>query len=489
MRPELPDAPSPVDAPLPEGVPVVLDETATFVGAELLSGGSPWRLLRLPGASRDLAASWRDGGRVGPGEGRFARTLVQRGLLRPRFAPEHGVDDMDDVDVIVPAFADPTALERLLAQLEGLHVTVVDDGSPEPEAIACCALEHGAALVRRSENGGPAAARNTGAFATTRDYLWFLDTDVRLARPREVLAALRADLRDPLVAAAAPRVVGTSGSHWRDRFEARWSPLDQGPRSGIAVPGAAIGYVPSASLLVRRAAFGDGFDPTLRVGEDVDLVWRWHDHGWLVRYDADVVVTHDARPSWRSWWRQRTRYGSSSADLAQHHGARLAPLRADRWTLLAWGAAVAGRPSLGVRVVWAATRHARRGVFAANEDPGHAAREVVARNMVRAGGPLARALVRTFGVVVLLAAAHPRLRRRALAVFAVGVAWRWRGRRFHVEDLPLAVLDDLAYGAGVATGAWRHRSLRALLPDVGPSSMGWRDVLGLPARADQSLGT
>ena len=51
---------------------------------------------------------------------------------------------------------------------------------------------------------------------------------------------------------------------------------------------------PSACLLVRRASFGDGFDETFRHGEDVDFVWRLHDHGWLVRYVADVVVTHRA---------------------------------------------------------------------------------------------------------------------------------------------------------------------------------------------------
>jgi mycofactocin system glycosyltransferase len=473
VRPDLPDAPSPVEVPLAPGTRVELDEGVVFVDDDLLSGGSPWRLLRLPGSSRGLAERWRRGGRVGVGEERFARTLVQRGLLHPRF---DGDDAVDDVDVIVPAFADADSLAALLDQLPGLHVTVVDDASPDAAAIARVANRYGARLVRLENNRGPGGARNAGAAATSRMLLWFLDHDVGVEDARMVLARLRAPLRDPLVAAVAPRLVGAGGPRWRERFETRWSPLDQGPRSALVVPGGPVGYVPSASLVVRRAAYGDGYDEALRVGEDVDFVWRLSDHGWLVRYDAGVTVTHRTRPTWRAWFRQRLAYGESSADLAIVHGSRLAPMRADVWTLLAWGAVAAGRPAVGAQIVRAAQRHARDRVFAGADDPAGVARAVVGRNMARAGGPLARALVRTFGTLLLVAALHPRLRARALAIFALGTAWRWHGRRVHVADVPLAVADDLVYGVGVTRGAWRRRTLD-------PPSMHWREVLGLPSRA------
>ena len=73
-------------------------------------------------------------------------------------------------------------------------------------------------------------------------------------------------------------------------------------------------------------------------------MWRLHDNGWLVRYVADVIVAHRARDSWRGWWSQRIRYGQSSSELAKRHGARLAPFRADTWTLLAWTSALMGKP-------------------------------------------------------------------------------------------------------------------------------------------------
>jgi hypothetical protein len=99
--------------------------------------------------------------------------------------------------------------------------------------------------------------------------------------------------------------------------------------------------------------------------------------------------------------------------------------------------------------------------------------------MVRAGGPLARAVVRTFGVIVLLSALHPRLRTRALVLYAIGTMWRWRTERIDVRDVPLAVVDDLAYGTGVFHGAWRARTIRTLTPDITKSQIGLREILGI----------
>ncbi|MGB7104220.1 MAG: glycosyltransferase, partial [Acidimicrobiales bacterium] len=348
--------------------------------------------------------------------------------------------------------------------------------------------KHGAKLVRLSENTGPAAARNAAARATSRKILWFIDVDMVVADATSVATKLLNAFNDPLVAAVAPRVCGAGGPTWREQFEVTFSPLDMGDRSALVVPGGGVGYVPSACLMVRRAAFGDGFDESFRVGEDVDLVWRLFDQGWLVRYNADVVVTHHTRSSWGGWWRQRREYGTSTGALARRHGDRLAPLRSDPWTLLAWTSVLLGQPALGGRIVRSARNHARSRLFEGEDNPDHVANVVVVRNMVRAGGPLARGVVRTFGVGLLIAALHPRIRRRALILFAVGTAWRWRHHRFHVSDVPLGVADDLAYGVGVAEGAWRSKTLRALTPHITKSSLRLKDVLGLPG-AEQVLGS
>jgi hypothetical protein len=134
---------------------------------------------------------------------------------------------------------------------------------------------------------------------------------------------------------------------------------------------------------------------------------------------------------------------------------------------------------IGARVVRVA-RGALRARLAHNtDDADHVSSEVVTKGMVRAGGPLARGVVRTFGPLVLLATLQPKLRRRALLVFALGTAWRWRRTEFHASDVPLALADDLAYSVGVAQGAWRRRSLKALTPHITKSSLSVRALLGL----------
>jgi mycofactocin system glycosyltransferase len=472
----IPLAPAPVAAPVPAGTLVILDEQAQFLDRDYVAGGSPWRLLRLPGGSRSVADRWRDGAAVRAGEERFARTLVQQGLLHPLY---RGVLDVESIDVVIPVRDDVASLRPLLSQLLGLHVTVVDDASLNPILIAECARQFDVALIRLETNRGPGGARNAGAGATTRPLLCFLDADVSLEDAADVLERLSAQFQDPLLAACAPRVRGGLGASARARFERRFSPLDMGARNALVVPGGPVSYVPSACLVVRRSAFGSGFDEQLRTGEDVDLVWRLHDRGWLVRYVAGVAVTHEARGTWRQWFGQRIAYGASSGELAQRHGHRLAPIRSDPWTLAAWSSVLLGQPMVGARVVRVTRDHLRARIANEGGDVGEVANKVVNKAMVGAGAPLARALVRTFGLGILACALHPRLRRRALIVFVVGTAWRWRHERFHLGDVPLALADDVAYGVGVIKGAWHTKSLAALTPRINKSSVRVRDVIGL----------
>jgi mycofactocin system glycosyltransferase len=394
------------------------------------------------------------------------------------------VDALNDVDVVIPVRDDVTSLRTLLATLSHLHVTVVDDGSQDQLAVAKCAKEFKVDLVRLDVNRGPGAARNAGVRATSRPLLWFIDVDVVIDDPLDVLARLQSHFHDPLEGAVAPRIVGARGNSVRDRFEQRFSPLDVGRRNAIVVPNGAVSYVPGACLLVRRASIGEGFDESLRVGEDVDFVWRLHDRGWLIRFVADVTVAHRARATWRAWWHQRVRYGKSASELAIRHGERLAPLRVDAWTFTAWLSALAGKPVIGLRIMNAARAQLRERLRPTTDDANQVSRELVGRGMVRAGGPLARAVVRHFGLVVVLGALLPRLRRRALLLYAVGTAWRWRDTRLHVTDIPLAIADDAAYGVGLLEGAVSSRTLAALTPHITKSTLGLRSVLGLKEARD-----
>ena len=486
----IPSGPTAANGPIAAGTRVMMDRSVHFIDRDLISGGAPWRLLRLGSGAHSVVERWRDGGVVRAGEERFARTLVRQGFLEPTFPHQSIVDVVDQVDVVIPVFDDDGALQSLLRHLTGLHVTVVDDGSHDATLMRSACHAADVDLVRIDDNRGAGAARNVGASATRRPFLWFIDADIDVDNPIDVLVRLISHMGDPSVAVVAPRIRGGSGSSIRDHYERRFSPLDMGGLGGLVRPGAATPYVPSACLLVRRTALANGFDTSLRFGEDVDLIWRLVDEEWLVRYDASVVVTHRARDSWGPWFRQRVRYGESASALARRHGERLAPVRSDLWTLVTWISVLARRPFVAIGIVALTRRAMRTRVSSIAVNPGGVANELVVSGTLRSGASIARALVRTFGVVVVALAIPKATRRQALTLFVVGTAYRWRDTPVDLRDVPLAVADDAAYGVGVWRGALRARSTRALRPRFTRSTLGLRDVLGrsAPVEATNTVG-
>ncbi len=437
------------------------DPRTRSLGVSFLAGGAPWRLVRLSGPSSRAVARWRNGGIVRVSEQHLADTLVRQGLLTRREVARHRPSQ---VDVVIPVRDHLSTLGPLLAGLasvEGLHVTVVDDGSLDGEAVAELCARWGAFTHRHPQARGPGAARNTGARLGERELLWFLDADLLLDEPGVVLDRLLRALADEGVGAAAPRIVGPPRRGPRAGFESRHGPLDLGPRTASVAPGAAVPYVPTACLLVRREAFSEGFDEGLRVGEDVDFIWRLHDAGWRVRHLGEVQVAHPARSSWRAWWAQRVSYGASSVALAERHPDRTAPLRLDRGALAAWVLALRGAPLARVlyraRVADLATRLAPLEV-----GDEQVPRQLARRQFLFALVPTARAATRSY-TPLLLALLLTRYRRAALAVLALGSAARL-GPSARPLDGVLSLADDLAYSSGLWRAAWRERQGRALLP-------------------------
>ncbi|HEY5109904.1 MAG TPA: glycosyltransferase family 2 protein, partial [Acidimicrobiales bacterium] len=255
------------------------------------------------------------------------------------------------------------------------------------------------------------------------------------------------------------------------RFGLSHSPLDLGPDEGEVGPDRAVRYVPTAALVVRRAAVRavGGFDPALRVGEDVDLVWRLVDAGWRIRYDPSVEVSHAEPDRWRDLLDRRLRYGTSAAPLAARHPGRLAPVELRPRATVAALALLAGRPvAAAVAVASAAVPLARTvrplGIPAAQAwrwSAGGVGWTVMglgrAATMLAAPG------------LVALAATGRRGRRAAVVLVLVPPVVEWVRRRPDL-DLPrwvaASVADDAAYGTGVWIGSLRARTTAPLLPNV-----------------------
>jgi len=460
---------------LPHGTVFEPDASIEWFGDDVVAGGSPWRLIRLTERGGRALRSWIAGSSLGddPAEARLARRLVNAGMLRPVLAPR--LPPAGDVDVIVPVFDDRRGLDALLASLGASVarlVTVVDDGSSDPSALQSVAAAHGARVIRREHRGGPGAARNSGLAATAAPIVAFLDADV--VASHSTLTTLYAQFDDPLLAAVAPRVRGPRGGGALARFERAASPLDLGPSPGVVRPGAAVAYLPAAALMCRRTALASGFDESFLVGEDVDLVWRLVEDGWLVRYVPTIEVAHPARATMTAWLAQRVAYGRSAAALEARHGDAAAPLRADLRVVATVGLVLAGRPRAAAAVLATTAASLGRQLADAGVPVGTgAARRLALRGTAFAIPGLARSMLRSYAPLVLVAVAARPLRRTALTVAVIATATRWSraGRpRPIAEFAALSVLDDLAYGAGVLQGAIRTRRAGALVPRLRTSA-------------------
>ena len=427
---------------------VELDPSARRIDdGRVLVGGTPLRVLRLTDAGAQLLDRLVAGAPVPAGAGarRLVRRLVDGGVLHPRPSVP-GTLRSTDVAAVIPVRGDDPSPARAAAAGAAEIVVVADE-----------------------DGDGPAAARNRGWRPVRADVVAFLDADTAAAPGW--LEALLAHLDDPSVGAVAPRVrTSAAGAPaWLSAYEAVRSPLDLGPLAAPVRPGSRVPYVPTAALLVRRAALEDvgGFDESLRVGEDVDLVWRLHAAGWRVRYEPTVEVRHPSRSTLAAWARQRFRYGTSAAPLAERHGAAVAPLGISGWSAAAWALVLLGRPVAGL-AVGAGTTAALAPKLRGLRHPAREAVRIAGVGNLYAGRAAADALRRPWWPLALLLGWRVRRTRPALlAAATVPALLEWREQRPRIggaQFVALRLLDDVAYGAGLWAGCARARSTRALRP-------------------------
>ena len=454
-----------VRRPVPAGLRLVADPSLIRRDSgRVLVGGSPFRMMRLSEAGARTVDRWIDGAPVRTGaEATLARRLLDAGSMHPLVSPAAD----RDATVVTPARDEP-ALTTL--PTGGRPTIVVDDGSRPPIGPI-----DGVRVIRRDVSGGPSVARTAGlalARAEGAEFVAFVDADVTVdpeADPTgsDWIDRLLGHFDDPAVAAVAPRVVSVPGDTILAAYEEAFSPLDLGGAPSLVAPGRRVSYVPTAALIVRVAAVDavGGFDPALRYGEDVDLIWRLASAGHAVRYDPSVVVQHRPRSSWGAWFRQRMSYGSAAAPLASRHGDAIAPSRAPvelygtiATAVVASGALVAGAAAATVTAAQIRVRRA----LGEHHQPA-----AVNGAMAQAFGSTVAAIPRAWAPLALAAAAGRRPRRRLAAMVMTAAAVEVLQRRPAVDPFRATtarLVDHLAYGVGVWQGVVHERSLTAVRP-------------------------
>lgn len=458
----------------PEHIALALDPgTRRSTDGRSVLGGAPMRLLRFSDAGAAAVDTVLAGGEVpatGP-ESQVARRLLDAGMAHPRPARTPEVT----LSVVVPVRDHATELGSLLGALHvpaGTEVVVVDDGTADPTVVPR-AVAGRAKVLRHDVSLGPGSARDTGWRAASGDVVAFVDADVEPAAGW--LEPLLAHLADPAVGIVAPRVRSRTGPSLLERYERHRSPLDLGDREARVVPRGRVSYVPTAAVVCRRALLEQlsGFEPGMRVGEDVDLVWRAVEAGWTVRYEPAAEVEHRPRADWGALVRQRMTYGSAAAPLDQRHPGAVAPVELNAWSLVAWILAVLGgrRGAVaGAGVAIGSSLALVPKLRGRVDRPVRSSLELAGGGTLQAGAWLGRSLWRAWLPVALLGSLRSRRVRRATVAAAVVPALldrRTGGDRPAVDPVRwtlLHALDQAAYCAGVWTGAWRCCSGRALLP-------------------------
>lgn len=458
---------------LPHGFRVRLADGLLYAdGGRLLVGGSPLTAIRLSERARRML----EDGTVTVADEASAH-LAERLLANNVGIPDLSAAptaEADKITVVVPVRDRPEQLDRALSALHPLPCAVVDDFSLDPDLVAQVVSRHGADLISLPVNLGPAGARNAGLATVSTPYVAFVDSDVEVTATN--LLKLVRHFSDPKVALVGPRVAGISRSDdpaWFEKYDAMASSLTLGTTPGNVRPGAAVAWLPSACLVARTDAIAAGFDSDLRVGEDVDLVWRLIETGHRVRYDPTVEAHHDARSTMRGWLSRKFVYGTGGATLAARHGNKLAPaVLTPSYAVAAATLLLHNRWAGPVTVVTLgfATRSIRTSLPEASGRNAIAVRLAI-RGLLWAVRQESALLLRHWWPAALAGTLVSRSVSKAVATAlavdaAVAVSEHWdsdarpglaaiaAGRR----------LDDLAYGTGLWWGALKARSPRALAP-------------------------
>jgi glycosyltransferase involved in cell wall biosynthesis len=213
----------------------------------------------------------------------------------------------DDITVVITCFNYgaflPEALASALEQEGGEpQITVVDDGSTEPDTLR--ALEQLPAEVNliRQSNAGLSAARNAGLREARTPYLIVLDADDRLAP--NALKVLRGPLERDDALGFTYGVSRFFGAWEGDLRFPSYDPYKLLYR-----------HIIGSTSLMRRELFDDvgGFDPAFTAYEDWEFWVHALAHGWRGRNLDAVTLLYrrhggtmyfGAREHYRTWYRR-----------------------------------------------------------------------------------------------------------------------------------------------------------------------------------------
>lgn len=187
---------------------------------------------------------------------------------------------LDAVTVIVPTKDEKENIERFLASLPvTVHLIVVDSSTDDTPEIVERVRRQRTTVVRESLSIPEARQRGAELAATE----WLLYTDADVAFDDGYFEHLR-DLR---VGNDVGGIVGTKATLEGFDTYHRWFRRGQRALHAVGVPAAT-----GSNMLLRARVLRDigGFDPSLTVNEDTEVMFRVRRFGYDVAFAPELVV-------------------------------------------------------------------------------------------------------------------------------------------------------------------------------------------------------
>lgn len=236
------------------------------------------------------------------------------------------MDNNPFVSVIIPLHNAADTIGRTVSSvleqdypLEQYEIIIVDDGSTDGSEDSVRRFP--VKLIRQS-NAGAASARNTGIHNAKGELIIFLDSDCTVNRDW-VNLHVREHIKNPEAeciggAFAIPDVTTCNFFELCDYYSS-W--YEQNPKCS---PSSNYEYLPSTNISFRKLMLEkiNGFDATLKTGEDVEICQRIRKEGKQILFRPHIQIYHYGRRNFVDFLKHHYRWGRH-ASVVRKYGSGL----------------------------------------------------------------------------------------------------------------------------------------------------------------------
>jgi glycosyltransferase involved in cell wall biosynthesis len=235
------------------------------------------------------------------------------------------------ISVVICAYNAERTMDACLASLRELRyphyeVIVVNDGSTDRTLEI--AQRYPEVRIISQENKGLSVARNVGIAHASGTIVAFTDSDC-VVDPDWLTYLSYKFVHSGFAAVGGPNLPPPEDA----RIPACVAAAPGGP-THVLVDDEVAEHIPGCNMAFLKTALEEvgGFDPIHRTaGDDVDLCWRFQNHGHPIGFSPAALVWHFRRNTITAYLTQQMGYGRAEAQLYFKHPFRFNMLGQSQW--------------------------------------------------------------------------------------------------------------------------------------------------------------